>query len=82
MAIGGQNQSSIKPGGTEESKGIKEWAKRRLASVGPPEAHLAAHLCVTQWLRGGWPPWGLQRPSGGSLVLCLSGGHLHYYAEP
>ena len=36
----------------------KKYAQRRLASGGPPEAHLAAHLCATQWLRGGWPPLG------------------------
>ena len=36
---------------------IKEWAERWLASSSPPEAHLAAHLYATQWMRVGWPPW-------------------------
>ena len=31
-------------------------ARSRLKS--PQEAHLEAHLCVTQWLRGNWPSWG------------------------
>ncbi len=36
----------------------KEKAQRRQTSGGCPDAHLAAHLSATQWLRGGWPPWG------------------------
>ena len=70
MAIGVQNQSSIKSGGTEDGQGIKEQAQRRLASGGPPDAH----LCATQWLRvgcppqGGWSPETLWRVAGAMLV--------------
>ena len=28
------------------------------ASSGPLEADLTAHLCATQWMGVGWPPWG------------------------
>ena len=28
------------------------------AASEPSEAHLAVNVCATQWLRGGWPPWG------------------------
>ena len=44
------------------------------ASSGLPEAHLAAHLCDTQWMKGGWPPWGgcppaaWQRAAGAMFV--------------
>ena len=38
-------------------KRIKEQAQRWPASGGLAEAHLAAHLCATQGMRGGWPPW-------------------------
>ncbi len=41
---------------------MKEEAQRWQASRGPPEAHLAAYLCVTQWMSGGWPPWGSWPP--------------------
>ena len=37
---------------------MKGQAQLWPASVGPPEAHLAAHLCATQWLRVRWPQWG------------------------
>ena len=46
-----------KLGGTE-GQGIKEWAQRRRSPGGLPEVHLAAHLCATKWLKGGWLLWG------------------------
>ena len=36
---------------------IKEKAHRQLASGCPLEAHVAAHLHATHWLRVGCPPW-------------------------
>ena len=41
---------------------IKESVQRKPASRGPLEAHLAVHLCATQWLRVGcpWRGWPLE----------------------
>ena len=44
---------SGKSGGTNESQGIEEY---RFNAGKPVEAHLAAHLRATQWLRSSWPP--------------------------
>ena len=53
LAGGGQNQLSGMSGGIDEVQRNNGYAQRWQASVGPPEAHLAAQLCATHWLRCG-----------------------------
>ncbi len=40
----------------------------RVSTCGPLDAHLVAHPCATQWLRGGWPPETLWRAAGAMFV--------------
>ena len=71
QALSRQLEAKIQSGGREESQRNKELAQWRPASRGTLEAHLAAHHCTIQWMKGSWPPqW---RPaSGRPLEGCWS----------
>ena len=55
--------------GTEEA----QRKKSRLRG-GEPEAHFAAHLCATKWLKGSWPP-----QSGWPLETLWTAAYASFY---
>ena len=64
--------------------GDKRVGSEEAASGDPLEAHLASHLCITQRLRGGWPPWGgrpseaLWRAAGARDLGIVNQGYIKY----